>query len=177
MQRSGGSRQFCIYSTGHVPVPWATCALVRLQLQCEDPQDPAAHADAFVAHEALLCLKFHLCLSNPWLVPCCPSPSMLGGKPWVAWSLGGSKSIRDGDLGTCLAALLLLSVMEHRGREELCAQESGGEYNWGQFAPCSQSFALCPRMGDGGSYKEHIRGRAFAVALGRWCLPPSFLSC
>ena len=87
-------------------------------------------------------------------------------QPWVAWTLNWSKKIQDGGLGTCLAALLLISGTEHRGREELSTQESSGEKNWGRFVPCSWSLALCLRVGGGGSYKEHIRERTFAVALG-----------
>lgn len=89
------------------------------------------------------------------------------GKPSVPWTLSWSKRIQDGSVGTCLAALLLLSVSEQRGREEPPPQKktTDGEHNWGQFDPCSQRLALCPRMDGVGSYKQHIRGRVFAIAL------------
>ena len=64
----------CIHRAGHVQVPWATCALVRLQLQCGDPRDPTAHAGGFVAHEVLLCPNL-ICIFQILVVfPAAPAP-------------------------------------------------------------------------------------------------------
>lgn len=89
----------CIHRAEHVQAPWATWALVRLQ--CGDPQDPAAYADGFIAHEVLLCLKPPLSFK----LTCCvllPSPGMLGGE-----ALGGlDTQLEQEDPGWGLGDLL-----------------------------------------------------------------------